>query len=278
MKEIINIKYITDDMYYTNKQISNSHIVYSNISNTAIQDVARLHSLKFCLSGLEIYRINGYEKRLNPGEFILVNPDQNFEIIADKKNTEGICLFFEDKIDNNISDTIFENRKYNILDNTELMNNITSIKNNLISNRLERANINFNSFLELLTNDNNVLKHSLNGLEMKNNQLSSDLAYRLIKVKEFIDNNYYENLDINQLANLSFTSKFHFLRMYKKLFGTSPYQYILDLKLIESKKLLKYHTTIEVANKLNFTDRSAFSNRFKRRFKENPIEYKNKLK
>jgi len=113
---------------------------------------------------------------------------------------------------------------------------------------------------------------------MRNNELSIDLAYRLMKVKEFIDNNYYENLDIDQLANLSYTSKFHFLRMYKKLFGTSPYHYILELKLIESKKLLKNHTTIEVASKLNFTDRSAFSNRFKRRFKENPIEYKNKMK
>jgi AraC-like DNA-binding protein len=278
MKETIEIKYITDDMYYTNKQISNSHIVYSNISNTAVQDVAKLHSLKFCLSGLEIYRINGYEKRLNPGEFILVNPGQNFEIIADKKNTEGICLFFEDSIVNNISDTIFENTKYNILDNIELMNNINLIKNNVVRNRLERVNINFNSLLELLTNDNKVLKHSLNGLEMRNNELSIDLAYRLMKVKEFIDNNYYENLDIDQLANLSYTSKFHFLRMYKKLFGTSPYHYILELKLIESKKLLKNHTTIEVASKLNFTDRSAFSNRFKRRFKENPIEYKNKMK
>lgn len=278
MKETIEIKYITDDMYYTNKQISNSHIVYSNISNTAVQDVAKLHSLKFCLSGLEIYRINGYEKRLNPGEFILVNPGQNFEIIADKKNTEGICLFFEDSIVNNISDTIFENTKYNILDNIELMNNINLIKNNVVRNRLERVNINYNSLLELLTNDNKVLKHSLNGLEMRNNELSIDLAYRLMKVKEFIDNNYYENLDIDQLANLSYTSKFHFLRMYKKLFGTSPYHYILELKLIESKKLLKNHTTIEVASKLNFTDRSAFSNRFKRRFKENPIEYKNKMK
>lgn len=278
MKETIDIKYITDDMYYTNKQISNSHIVYSNISNTAVQDVAKLHSLKFCLSGLEIYRINGYEKRLNPGEFILVNPEQHFQIIADKKNTEGICLFFEDNIENNISDTVFENKKYNILDNIELMNNITSIKNNLVSNRLEKTNINFNSFLDLLTNDNNVLRHSLNGLGMKNNQLSTDLAYRLIKVKEFIDNNYYENLDIDQLANMSYTSKFHFLRMYKKMFGISPYRYILELKLLESKKLLKFHNTIEVSRKLNFTDRSAFSNRFKRRFKENPIEYKKKIK
>ncbi len=278
MKETIEIKYITDDMYYTNKQISNSHIVYSNISNTAVHDRAKLHSLKFCLSGLEIYRINGYEKRLSPGEFILVNPDQNFEIIADKKNTEGICLFFENSNDNNISDIVFENKKHSIFDNIELMNNIISIQNNLVRNRLTKTNINFSSFLDLLTNDINVTRHSLNCLDMKNNQLSIDLAYRLIKVKEFIDSNYYENLDINQLAELSYTSKFHFLRMYKKMFGMSPYNYILELKLLESKKLLRSYNTIEVSRKLNFTDRSAFSNRFKRRFKENPIEYKKKIK
>lgn len=277
MKETIDIKYITDDLYYTNRQISKSHIVYSNISNTAVQDVARLHSLKFCLSGLEIYRINGYEKRLNPGEFILVNPDQNFEIIADKKNTEGICLFFENNSENNISDTVFENRKYNLLDNIELMNIISSIKHNLVINRLQRTNINFNSLLDLLTNDNNIFKHSLNGLEMKNSELSTDLAHRLIKVKEFIDSNYYENLDIDQLANLSYMSKFHFLRMYKKMFGISPYRYILELKLIESKKLLKNLNTVEVSKLLNFSDRSAFSNKFKKRFSLNPSEYKNSL-
>ena len=278
MKETIEIKYITDDMYYTNKQISNSHIVYSNISNTAVQDTAKLHSLKFCVSGIEIYRINGYEKILKPGEFILVNPEQNFEIIADKKNTEGICLFFENTFEHNISDTVFENKKYNISENKLLMDNIIYIKDNVVRNRLEKTTINFNSFLELLTDDNKVLKHSLTGLEMKNSNLSSDLAYRLMKVKEFIDNNYYENLDIDRLANMSYTSKFHFLRMYKKMFRISPYSYILELKLNESRKLLKDHNTIEVAQKLNFTDRSAFSNRFKRRYKENPREYRNKMK
>ena len=138
--------------------------------------------------------------------------------------------------------------------------------------------INFHSLFDEIIETQEIRKHSLDGLQMKNISLSSDLAYRLIKVKEFIDNNYYENLDIDHLAYMSYTSKYHFLRMFKKMFGYSPYNYIIEQKLIESKELLKNYNTVEVARKLNFSDRSAFSNRFKRRFKENPMEYKMKVK
>ena len=277
MKEQIDIKYITDDMYYTNRQISNSHIVYSDISQTAIKDKAKLHSLKFCVSGLEIYIINGYEKRLAPGEFILVNPEQNFEIIADKPNTQGICLFFENNDEYDLSNLIFENKKHRIEDNKSLLNQINYINNNIISNRKLQVKINFSSFIDIITNDERLSKHELNNLEMKNSYLSIDLAYRLVKVKEFIDDNFYEEIDIEKLACLSYTSKFHFLRMFKKMFGVSPYHYLLERRLVESKNLLKKHNTIEVSKLLKFSDRSAFSNKFKKRYSMNPSDYKNSL-
>ena len=264
-------------MYYTNRQISNSHIVYSDISNTELRDKATLHSLKFCVSGLEIYKINGYEKRLSPGEFILVNPEQTFEIIADKPNTKGICLFFEDNDVYKLSNIIFENKKYRIEDNKSLFQHINYINNNVLCNRKHQVNINFSSFVDIITNDDKLLKHELDNLGMKNSYLGKDLAFRLVKAKEFIDNNFYEIIDIDQLANLSYTSKFHFLRMFKKMFGVSPYHYLIEKKLIESKRLLHYLNTIEVAKLLNFSDRSAFSNKFKKRFLMNPSDYKNSL-
>ena len=78
-------------------------------------DTAKLHSLKLCVTGKEIYRINGQDKILKPGQFILVNPEQSFKITADQKNTKGICLFFNQNRDL-YKQIIFENRIYDIND------------------------------------------------------------------------------------------------------------------------------------------------------------------
>lgn len=265
-----NIKYINDNVYYRNSEINQPAVVYSDISKVAVHDTARLHSLKFCLSGIEIYRINGQDKVLKPGQFILVNPEQSFKITADKKNTKGICLFFNQNQDQ-YKEIIFENKVYNIEDFKFISNNIDYLNKKYLKKYKDGINDNeIHKVLEQIVSNNNIHRFEKQTLDMKNEDIKTDISYRLFRAKDYIDNNLYKSLTIEDIAGEAFLSKFHFIRLFKKLFGITPYKYLLEKRLDEAVNLLCSHSVSEVAAMLNFTDRSALSNAIKRKYKKSP--------
>ena len=110
---------------------------------------------------------------------------------------------------------------------------------------------------------------------MKNENIKTDISYRLFRAKEFIDSNLYSPLTIDDIAEEAFLSKYHFIRLFKKLFGKTPYNYLITRRLEEAVKLLRNHSVTEVAEMLNFTDRSALSNAIKKYFNKSPKKFKN---
>lgn len=58
---------------------------------------------------------------------------------------------------------------------------------------------------------------------------------------------------------------------FKKLFGTSPYDYYLDLRLMKGKELLRQgHSVLSVAIALEYKDATPFINQFKAKFGYTP--------
>lgn len=61
----------------------------------------------------------------------------------------------------------------------------------------------------------------------------------VIGVQNYIDNNYDTDLNLNLLSRLRFISKFHLLRLFKKHYGLTPKQYLIDKRIEKSKEQLK---------------------------------------
>ena len=90
----------------------------------------------------------------------------------------------------------------------------------------------------------------------------------------FIRENYLSNLDLDQVSSIALLSKFHLIRLYKSIYGKTPYQEILQLRLERSKDLLKEGKSYqEIADQLHFTDGKAFAKSFKKRFGMNGREW-----
>lgn len=47
----------------------------------------------------------------------------------------------------------------------------------------------------------------------------------MVQAKLFIDFNYAESIDISNIADEACFSKFHFIRLFKKIYGRTPHQY-----------------------------------------------------
>ncbi|CUU49243.1 AraC family ligand binding domain-containing protein [Clostridium beijerinckii] len=95
-------------------------------------------------------------------------------------------------------------------------------------------------------------------------------------VCDYLENNYMENITLNQLSNLTGLSKYYLLHSFTKQKGISPYNYLQTIRIGKAKKMLEQGIApIYVAFKTGFTDQSHFTNFFKKLIGLTPKQYMN---
>jgi AraC-like DNA-binding protein len=91
------------------------------------------------------------------------------------------------------------------------------------------------------------------------------LYKRIVQAKLFIDKNYFENIDLDNIADEAFFSKFHFIRLFKKIYGKTPHQYLVSVRIEKSMLLLQQNIPVsEVCVAVGFESVSSFSGLFKK--------------
>ena len=91
------------------------------------------------------------------------------------------------------------------------------------------------------------------------------LYRRIVQAKLFIDSNYADNIDLNNISDEAYFSKFHFIRQFKKIYGKTPHQYLTVVRIEKSMQLLRADTSVsEVCYAVGFESVGSFSGLFKR--------------
>jgi len=100
------------------------------------------------------------------------------------------------------------------------------------------------------------------------------LYRRIVQAKLFIDNNYANKLDLNNISDEAYFSKFHFLRLFKSTYGKTPHQYLKYVRIEKAKELLKNNIpVIEVCFLVGFESLSSFSGLFSKLVGKSPSAY-----
>lgn len=83
-------------------------------------------------------------------------------------------------------------------------------------------------------------------------------------------------LDLATLAGIACMSKYHFLRSFRRVVGSTPYQYLLGLRLRRAAVSLAMTTTpvADVAYAAGFGDLSTFNHRFRASFGHSPSQFR----
>ncbi len=98
---------------------------------------------------------------------------------------------------------------------------------------------------------------------------------RVSRVLEHIHKNLHRLISIDELAEISFLTKDHLIRIFKKQIGSTPGKYI-NQKKIEKAKLMIVLENINIQNlayKLGFDNISYFNRLFKKLTSETPSAY-----
>ena len=95
-----------------------------------------------------------------------------------------------------------------------------------------------------------------------------------LDIKKYLDENFLEELILDDLALKFDLTVVHLIRVFKKEFGLPIHAYILNKKVQKAKELLSFNMPIiQVAQNSGFFDQSHLNRSFKRIFQITPKEY-----
>ena len=91
------------------------------------------------------------------------------------------------------------------------------------------------------------------------------LYQRIVQAKLFIDSKYADKIDLDNISDEAYFSKFHFIRLFKKIYGKTPHQYLTFVRIEKATQLLRTDKPVtEVCYAVGFDSLSSFGSLFKR--------------
>lgn len=106
--------------------------------------------------------------------------------------------------------------------------------------------------------------------------LTPQLYERIASAKIYIDENYQKAIDLDDIARQAFISRFHFHRLFRKIYRRTPHQYLTRKRLEKAKDLLAENKPVtEVCNEVGFESIGSFSMLFKKEIGFAPQYYRN---
>jgi AraC-like DNA-binding protein len=100
------------------------------------------------------------------------------------------------------------------------------------------------------------------------------LYKRVVQAKLFIDTHFAESIDLDNISDEAYFSKFHFIRLFKRTYNKTPHQYLTYVRIEKAKLLLSENTSVnETCYSIGFESLSSFAGLFKRTVGITPSDY-----
>lgn len=101
------------------------------------------------------------------------------------------------------------------------------------------------------------------------------LYQRIVKAKLFIDEHYADAIDLDNISDQAHFSKFHFIRLFKTIYGRTPNNYLINVRIEKAKSLLMLGYSIAAASlQVGFDSPTSFAGLFKKCTGQSPSSFK----
>ena len=117
-------------------------------------------------------------------------------------------------------------------------------------------------------------------MELRNRVHEKKHPPEAVQLKNFLDTNTHRLVGNEELSNLIFHSSDYCIKLFKKEYGTTPYDYQLQQKMAIACQMLRQTDmpVLEIASSLGYTDAHYFSGLFKNKCGLSPNAYRKKYK
>lgn len=252
----------TDLPYFELKQCDTSQLSYKKHAHEE-------YSLGIVDKGKSSFWYEGKSQEVSPKTIVFIPPDLVHSCNPQQEEQWKYNMLFINAtwIDG------FMNRKVKSLYPYPVVLNISdpeifSMTNIMIENLIQNA-----SPLEKEESIIAIFERILSQIDPLPTKMKKELP-KLQIVKEYLHDNYFEKITLDQLGQISGINKFYIIRLFKEAFGIPPHMYQTLLRINYAKKQLrKQRPLTEVALETGFFDQSHFSKVFKSHMGITPDRY-----
>jgi AraC-like DNA-binding protein len=243
-------------------------------------------SVKATLRGGERYNVHGFFEEVRPGEHLVINGGQAYEseIDADRP-IESLCVFFSarDVADAGAMCTLEweETAPTKLVEFPAIKRRsnqrVEALLSGLLALReapaLERQAHALHLMHSLIAQEHGAFRGV--ALHAQRRGTRQEIYRRCLIGLAYIDAHYGEDVSLVQAASAAGLSRAYFLRCFRQCFGETPYQALARRRLDQAAAMLKRRNAnvSEVAVSVGYSNFSAFSRAFRRRFGVTPSDY-----
>ncbi|WP_290699884.1 AraC family transcriptional regulator [Amphritea sp.] len=230
------------------------------------------HLLIYCLEGKGKIRINQKNFAINSGD-LAVLPRGLAHQYASSLNFPWTIYWchFEGELSDEFMNHLQLPKQKHIL-HLGLHSNLVSEFDALLEAR--HSSYHLNAFINAANQLRQILTHIALLQPLVRSQDAD--SFNLEKVHSLMQARIHEQLDIDTLAASVNLSKFHFIKRYKDVTGTTPINHFIQLKIERACHLLDIstRTIAEVAFMVGYEDAYYFSRMFKKVMGISPTQYR----
>ena len=275
--------------FNTRQRMNRDSFEVFHYRDESVKEVALHHhdfyEIYFFLSGSVSYNIESRNYSLNPGDIMLIGPDELHQPVfgPEKHNYERIVLWINKNYLERFNMPGQEITRCFDTSRPEHTNLIrpdgvtrevltyllTLLQQEMNSEQYGAALYGMACLAQLLVLINRLQERAERNAEPREN--ADSVVYRILS---YINEHYNEDLSLDFLANKFFISKYHLSREFNRLVGTSVYRYIIQKRLVMAKQMISTGMpTSTVYQHCGFGDYSNFYRAFKAEYQISPREF-----
>jgi AraC-like DNA-binding protein len=257
--------------------MENNFIISKHTWANSSTQKAMLHShheyeLYMFLKGDCYYVVEGRRYELTPGDMIIIRKHEMHRIFHNSFGEYSSFVFFfkpEFFSENNCleyEEAFLDYSKDNKIDShvvlssgiQDIIDRIIKYSNNF---QIHDSPVIRGVLVELL--------HNLNGITAFEKPEKTNQTVK--KIITYLNDNYTNDIDLDQVAEKFFISKYHLCRVFKKATGLTLQEYIRRKRLTLALELKRQGVSLsEAANQSGFHDYTSFYRYYKKRYKKAP--------
>lgn len=270
---------MSNTRYLINKKIYDPNYELRYISKSKYENdwhsTAHFHpftEIFFITDGKGAFHLDDQMVQVNKWDLIVINPnclhteksslsDVPLEYIV--LGIDNLLLNFPESY--SLTNNEHQIKLYEIMNFTKDKEIILTYFNKLIE-EIENKEFNYEIICKSILNlfITHIIRSTTSLLFIEESQ--EKLNLECIKIKNYIDSHYAQNITLDFLSNLTYMNKFHLVHTFTKQIGLSPINYAINKRILEAKNLLATtgYSIRDIASIVGFSNSSYFSQMFKK--------------
>ena len=231
--------------------------------------------LFYVVDGKGEFNIQGQRFPVKPNDFVIINPQvEHTELSSPDEPLEYIVLGINGLSFSNLTPVSEGGHPFSFFNLRDEQKDILRYLNAMVQEATSQSmsyELVCHNLLEILLIK--ILRHQHFDLEVgKQSKATKDISF----IKHYLETYYHESIQLEDLASMTHLSRFYISHSFKKEIGMSPMEYLIAIRIKESKILLRTtnYSISQVADIVGFTTPTYFSKQFRKSTGSSPTDYR----